>query len=344
MRPIRVLVVDDSPLVRDLLSRGLEVDPEIQVVGQAADPHQARDRILELRPDVLTLDVEMPKMDGVEFLRRLMPRYPLPVVMVSSLTQRGKQTTFEALSAGAVDFVAKPSMGSVNGMLSELRSKVKVASGANVQRPDHSRSAPRREERALPATADRVLAIGASTGGTEALRQLVSQFPPNMVGTVIVQHMPPGFTSMFAQSLDAQCVVTVKEARSGDVIRPGMVLIAPGDLHTTVHRAKDMHVVVCKSGEKVCGHRPSVDMLFKSVAKACGKKAIGVVLTGMGQDGADGMLAMRRSGAKTLAQNRETSVVFGMPKAAYERGGVEELLPLQAIPGKLMRLLAEEDI
>ncbi len=345
---VRVLVVDDSALVREILAKGLALDPEIEVVGSAADPYIARDKIVELNPDVLTLDVEMPRMDGVEFLRRLMPQHPLPVLMVSALTQRGKRITLDALEAGAVDFVSKPASDvahGLNGMLDELRTKVKMAATVNVsawKKNDFQvKPKPLLEAKALEESTDKVIAIGASTGGTEAIRHVLMQLPPDTPGVVIVQHMPAGFTKMFAERLNEQCAMTVKEAEGGDRILRGRVLIAPGDYHMTVHRSGGTYLVKVQSGDKVCGHRPSVEVLMQSVARSVGANSIGVMLTGMGHDGAGGMLAMRQAGARTLAQDEATSVVFGMPKVAWERGGAERLVPLPAIAGSLHHLLAE---
>lgn len=348
-RKIRVLIVDDSALVRQLLAKGLGMDPEIEVVGTASDPYVARDKIVQLKPDVMTLDVEMPRMDGVDFLRRLMPQYPIPVLMVSSLTQRGKQITLDALDAGAVDFVAKPSTDLARGltsMLQDLRAKVKQTSRANVSHWKNKqavRSAPasKASQRALAESTDKVIAIGASTGGTEAIRQMVTQFPVSMPGVVIVQHMPAGFTKMFADRLNQLCAMDVKEAENGDRVMPGRVLVSPGGLHMRVIRSGGIYKVQCETGENVSGHCPSVDVLMNSVAQHVGRNAIGVMLTGMGSDGAAGMLAMRQAGARNLAQDEATSVVFGMPKVAYERGGAERLLPLDRIAPAVIDLLSE---
>ncbi len=348
-RRVRVLVVDDSALVREVLTRGLAMDPDIEVVGSASDPYIARDRIVQLRPDVLTLDVEMPRMDGVEFLRRLMPQYPLPVLMVSALTQQGKQITLEALEAGAVDFVAKPSTDvarGLNDMLRELRMKVKAVSRANVsgwkrERKDHPRPTVH-QTRSLAESTDKVIAIGASTGGTEAIREIITALPPDTPGVVIVQHMPAGFTRMFAERLDAQSAMEVKEAETGDRVRVGRVLIAPGDFHMELVRSGGIYQVQCARGETVCGHRPSVEVLFRSVARAVGANAVGVMLTGMGHDGADGMAAMRKAGARTLAQDEATSVVWGMPREAWVRGGAEKLVPLGRIAQAVRDILEEQ--
>ncbi len=349
-KKIRVLVVDDSALIRQILTKGLSMDPQIDVVGSAIDPYVARDKIIKLRPDVLTLDVEMPRMDGVEFLRKLMPQYPIPVVMVSSLTQRGKQITIEALEAGAVDFVSKPTSNvahGMNSMLSELRKKVKNAAGANVSHwknktPSKPSALTAMPSRALAESTDKVIAIGASTGGTEALKKVVCKFPATAPGVVIVQHMPPGFTKMFAERLNQLCAMEVKEAETGDRIRSGRILIAPGAKQLTVVRSGGMYQVRCEPGEKVSGHCPSVDVMMHSVAKNVGANAIGVMLTGMGSDGAEGMLAMRNAGARNIAQDEASCVVFGMPKVAYEKGGAEKLVPLENIAPKVISMLTEK--
>ncbi len=349
-RTVRVLVVDDSALVRNILSQGLAMDPGIEVVGTASDPYIARDKIVELQPDVLTLDVEMPRMDGVAFLRKLMPQYPIPVVMVSSLTQRGKQITMEALDAGAVDFVAKPTSNvsaGLNAMLMELRSKVKIASTANVSHWKGKRPvAPARTtsigSSALAESTDKVIAIGASTGGTEAIRRVIESFPASTPGTVIVQHMPGGFTKMFADRLNQLCAMQVKEAEHGDRIRTGLILIAPGGRQLEVARSGGFYEVRLGGEEKVSGHCPSVDVMMHSVARHVGPNAIGAMLTGMGQDGANGMLAMRQAGARCIAQDEASSVVFGMPKVAYEKGGAERLVPLDKMAASLLGLLTEK--
>ncbi|MCX8043314.1 MAG: chemotaxis response regulator protein-glutamate methylesterase [Desulfobacterota bacterium] len=347
-KKIRVLIVDDSALVRNILSQGLSQDPGIEVVGTASDPYVARDMIVKYRPDVLTLDVEMPRMDGVEFLRKLMPQYPLPVVMVSALTQRGKQITIEALEAGAVDVVAKPTSNVAQGlqaMMMELRTKIKIASTANVshwksKRSDTQESPPvSTTSKSLAESTDKVIAIGASTGGTEAIKTVITQFPASTPGVVIVQHMPAGFTRAFAERLNTLCLMEVKEAENGDRVMPGRVLIAPGDYHMKVRRSGGFYYVDCVKGEKVNGHCPSVDVLMHSVAEHVGANAVGVMLTGMGGDGADGMVAMRKAGARTIAQDEKTCVVFGMPKVAYERGGAERLVPLDNIAQTVLSYL-----
>jgi len=345
---IRVLVIDDSSLVRNILTMGLNKDPGIEVVGAAADPYIARDQIVQLKPDVLTLDVEMPRMDGVEFLRRLMPQYPLPVVMVSSLTQRGKQITIEALEAGAVDFVSKPTADlarGLEGMMTELCTKVKIASTANVSHWKNKRELlPSQREltapKSLAESTDKVIAIGASTGGTEAIKNVISRLPATTPGIVIVQHMPAGFTKMFADRLNSICPMQVKEAETGDRVMAGRVLIAPGEKHLRITRSGGFYKVNCQPNEKVSGHCPSVDVLMKSVAEHVGSNAVGVMLTGMGADGANSMVEMRKAGARTLAQDEKSCVVFGMPNEAFKRGGAEKLVPLDNIASEILKILS----
>ncbi|NCP77855.1 MAG: chemotaxis response regulator protein-glutamate methylesterase [Desulfuromonadales bacterium] len=348
-RPIRVLVVDDSALVRNILSQGLNLDPGIEVVGTASDPYQARDKIVQLRPDVLTLDVEMPRMDGVAFLRKLMPQYPLPVVMVSSLTQRGKQITIDALDAGAVDFVSKPTSNvasGLNAMIGELRVKVKIASSANVShwkgKSIEARPQTLVGSKALAESTDKVIAIGASTGGTEAIRKVITKFPATTPGVVIVQHMPAGFTKMFSDRLNQLCAMEVKEATDGDRVRNGLILIAPGGMQMKVVRSGGFYHVKCGGTDKVSGHCPSVDVMMNSVAEQVGANAVGSMLTGMGGDGSDGMLAMRKAGARCVAQDEASCVVFGMPKVAFEKGGAERLVPLDSMAQSLLNLLTEK--
>lgn len=347
VKVIKVLVVDDSALVRSILQAGLDADSGIEVVGTASDPYSARDKIVELKPDVLTLDVEMPRMDGVEFLRKLMPQYPVPVVMVSSLTERGKRITIEAMEAGAVDFVAKPKANiaeGLQGMMNQLRTKVKVASMANVShwknKPVMLGSGKVAEYAALAESTDKVIAIGASTGGTEALRCVITELPRSTPGVVVVQHMPAGFTNIFAQRLDGLSQMQVKEAVDGDRIMTGRVLIAPGGKHMEVIRSGGEYRVRVSAGELCCGHCPSVEVMMNSVARNVGANAVGVMLTGMGRDGAMGMKAMRDAGAYCMAQDEASSVVFGMPKEAYECGGAQILLPLDKIARKVLDVLS----
>ena len=321
MRKIRVLVIDDSLLFREVLSRGLAADPAIEVIATAVDPFDARDKIIRHNPDVLTCDVEMPKMNGIEFLRRLLPQYPIPAIVITTIGN----SVFEAMAVGAVDFVTKPdvrSPGSVERFIDDLIAKVKTAVHANV---GHVRPT----AGATPAIAgtvvkNRIIAIGASTGGTEAIFSLVKGFPPNMPGIVIVQHIPPVFSKLFAERLNNQTPFLVKEAITGDTIEPGKILIAAGDKHMRVKKAGGGYIVDCFAGDKVSGHCPSVDVLFESVAQAAGSSAIGVILTGMGYDGAKGLLSMRRAGAHTFGQNETTCVVYGMPKVAHNIGAVEK--------------------
>ncbi len=343
---IKVLVVDDSALARKILTDGLSRDPEIEIIGSAPDVYVARDKIVYQNPGVLTLDVEMPRMDGVEFLRRLMPQYPVPVVMVSALTSPGAKVTLEALDYGAIDFVAKPSTSFGNkleDMLDELITKIKIASTIDVSRWKGHRNpvALRPVGNVLTGSTDKVLGLGASTGGTIALRTMIEAFPADMPGTVVVQHMPPKFTKMFADKLHSISRVEVKEAEDHDRVLKGRVLIAPGGMQMTVIRSGGRYLVRVREGEKVNGHAPSVDVLFHSIAEHAGSNSLGVILTGMGRDGAEGMLAMRQNGARTLAQDERTSVVFGMPKEAFQCGGAEKLASIEDMTTEVVRLLRE---
>jgi len=341
-RNIRVLVVDDSAVVRTVLREGLSRDPRIEVVGTARDAYEARDQIVRLRPDVMTLDVEMPRMDGVNFLRRLMPQYPLPVVMVSSATQKGQAVTLAALEAGAVDFVAKPSrqmsMG-VEQMMVELRTKVKIASTANVahwkfkRQPVHTSATSRFRP-------DTLVALGASTGGTEAIRTVLTDLPADFPPVLIVQHMPAGFTRTFASLLNEVSSMQVREAEQDDVLVPGRALVAPGGMQVRVVRRGGKLMVEYAGSKRVNGHCPSVDVMMWSAAKACSKNCMGVLLTGMGADGARGMLAIRQAGGPTVAQDEETSVVFGMPREAWQIGGAEVLKPIGRVAEHLIETLS----
>ncbi len=341
MKTIRVLVVDDSLMFRRLLIQGLSADPGIEVVAAVEDVYAARDAILKYKPDVMTLDVEMPKMNGIEFLRRLMPQYPMPVVMISSLNNK----VFDALEAGAVDFVNKPSNltpEQMNEFLTqELVAKVKIASTAKVGKLKRVENPADVKHVAPVGGKDRVVAIGASTGGTEAIFEVVRRFKKDIPGVVVVQHMPPGFTQMYAERLNNQCEVAVKEAQTGDKVLPGRVLIAPGDRQMRLVRVGNDYQVECRGTEKVSGHCPSVDVLFRSVAKAAGSKAVGVILTGMGGDGAKGLLEMRNAGAMTVGQDKASCVVYGMPKVAYEIGAVQQQASITAIAGKVYSLLSK---
>lgn len=331
VKKIRVLVVDDSILFRETLARGISEDFGIEVVGTASDPFMARDKILELEPDVLTLDVEMPRMNGIEFLRKLMPQYPLPVVVVSAVSSN----VFDALDAGAVDFVTKPNSrnpGALNAFINELIIKIKIASTAKVGHFKRENSAIKTSGKRGVFKEDAIIAIGASTGGTEAIYSVIKAFSRDMPGVVIVQHMPSVFTRMYAERLNNSCSMEVKEAEDGDIVKAGRVLIAPGDYQMELKKDNECYYVKCYRGGKVSGHCPSVDVLFNSVAAAAGKNAIGVILTGMGSDGAKGLLSMKRNGAYTIGQDEKTCVVYGMPMVAFNIGAVERQVPLDRIP------------
>jgi two-component system chemotaxis response regulator CheB len=341
--PIKVLIVDDSALMRRLLSLILAADPEIQVVGAAADPLVARDMIKSLQPDVLTLDVEMPRMDGLTFLRNLMRLRPMPVVMVSSLTERGAEATLSALALGAIDFVAKPKLDVAHGLAEigdEIIAKVKVAARARpVALQAHALAAASPTTGPLlRTTTDRVIAIGASTGGTEAIACVLSTLPADSPGIVIAQHIPAEFSRRFAERLDGCSALTVSEAHDGDPVLIGHAYVAPGSQHLRVVRRGARYVCSLGDDELVNRHRPSVDVLFHSVAEHVGANAIGVMLTGMGADGADGLGAMRAKGAPTIAQDRESSVVWGMPGEAVKRGAVDHVLALDEIAARLISL------
>ena len=310
----------------------------LEVVATAANPYEARDAIIEYSPDVMTLDIELPRMNGIDFLRKLMPQYPIPTVVISALSDK----VFDALSAGAVEFVSKPSGMDAEQIQhfirKELSVKLKLASTINLS----GLKKPHTDVKILSGNIkkrDSVIAIGASTGGTEAIYEVVKRFRPDIAGTVIVQHMPPGFTKMYAKRLDEQCVVKVKEAMTGDRVIPGQVLIAPGDAHMRIVRVNGEYQVECRTGQRVSGHCPSVDVLFESVAKAAGNNAIGIILTGMGKDGADGLLEMRRAGAGTIGQDEESCVVYGMPKVAYDIGAVEYQESLTNITQRIYSML-----
>jgi len=323
MRKIRVLVVEDSMFFRELLVKNLNTDPALEVVASARDPFEARDMIVKYKPDVMTLDIEMPKMNGIEFLKKLMPQYPMPVVMLSSLSDK----VFDALNAGAVDFVAKPALTDKKKLeefiSKELPVKIKIASTAKIGNIKKT-VVPTLTENLSNDNKELILAIGASTGGTEAIAAILKDFGPDIPGTVIVQHMPAGFTEMYAKRLNDQCRVQVKEAKNGDRVLPGQVLIAPGgECQMRLIKANGVYQVEIKPGPKVSGHCPSVDVLFESVAKSAKNRALGIILTGMGGDGAKGLLEMRKAGARTIGQDESTCVVYGMPKVAFDIGAVE---------------------
>ncbi len=338
-KKISVIVVDDSALMRQILSTMLNSDPDIEVVATAPDPVIARRKIRELNPDVITLDVEMPKMDGLTFLEKIMALRPMPVVMVSTLTQEGAGLTLQALEIGAVDFVAKPTGDQREGMeqkSQEIIRKVKIAASAKVSQ----KVAIPKKRVSLGSSGyfsnEKLIAIGASTGGVEAIREIITQFPSNTPPILIAQHMPANFTEQFANRLNSQCAVNVFEAQDGQRIMPGNVYIAPGSHHLRLDRSGAHFVCRLDDGPLVSGHKPSVDVLFNSMAQTAKEKAIGVILTGMGSDGAEGMLAMREAGAETLGQDEASCVVYGMPRAAFEKGGVERQLPLTKIASHLV--------
>jgi len=340
---IKVLIVDDSATARAVIKDILSTAHDIEVIGAAPDAYTARDRIVELKPDVICLDVEMPRMDGITFLKKLMQYFPTPVIMVSSLTREGAKTTLEALEAGAIDFVAKPHSNIYDGaeeIRKELIEKVRMASKARVlQRKVFTPQSKIYSGNAMHETTKKLIAIGASTGGTEALKDVLVKLPPITPGIVVVQHMPPNFTKAFADRLNSICAMEVKEAENGEFIETGKVLIANGAYHMVVRRSGARYTVELGGGEKVSGHKPSVDVLFNSVAKNVGANALGVILTGMGSDGAKGMLNMKTSGAKTIAQDEKSCVVFGMPKVAIELGGVDKIVPLDRISDEMIKTI-----
>jgi len=343
-RKIRVLIVDDSAIVRKMLTEALASEPDLEVVGTAPDPFIARDKIQTLHPDVLTLDIEMPRMDGLTFLGKLMRFHPLPVIVISSLGQASSRTAIEALQNGAVEVLAKPGGPySVGELKHDLPQKVRAAANARLTRRTADMLAPRPAAPALVVpgvSSDALIAIGASTGGTEAISQLLAGMPEYTPGMVIVQHIPPVFSTAFANRLNDLCRVRVKEAAEGDRVQPGQVLIAPGNFHMTVSKRGGEYRVSIQDGPRVCYQRPSVDVLFDSVAESAGKNAIGVILTGMGADGAQGLLKMKRAGARTIAQDEASCVVFGMPREAIRLGAAEHVLPLSRIASEVMSLTA----
>jgi two-component system, chemotaxis family, protein-glutamate methylesterase/glutaminase len=345
---IRVLIVDDSALVRQTLSQVLSTDPAIEVIATASDPFVAAERISEQMPDVITLDIEMPRMDGLTFLRKIMAQHPIPVVVCSSLAEEGAQTTLKALEYGAVEIIAKPRLGSKQ-FLEESRvllcQAVRAAAAARLRAtaPSHvvepkltADAILTRGTSAMLETTEKVVVIGASTGGTEALRSLLEAMPLDAPGIVIVQHMPEMFTRAFAQRLDSLCRISVKEAEPNDTVLRGRALIAPGNHHALLKRSGARYYVDIKDGPLVSRHRPSVDVLFRSAARYAGPNAVAAILTGMGDDGASGMLEMKLAGAVTIAQDEATSVVFGMPNEAIKRGAVDMILPLPQIAGSLL--------
>ncbi|GHV48897.1 chemotaxis response regulator protein-glutamate methylesterase of group 2 operon [Clostridia bacterium] len=360
-RKIRVLIVDDSMMFRNTISAALSVDSDFEVVGMAADPFEAKDRITELHPDVITLDVEMPKMNGIEFLKRLLPQYPIAAVVVTSSAVKA----FDAISVGAVDLLNKPTRGGMPEFAEQLRAMVKSAATAKVIVPKNAAvpavaaspavaAKPAVHEKP-PATSPKpivsrisdkpidmvknahtLIALGASTGGTEALAEVLTVLPADMPGIVVVQHMPAGFTKMYADRLNRQCKMSAKEAEDGDRVKQGQIIIGAGDFHLRVEKDLRGYYVTCRRGEKISGHCPSVDAMFESVAKSCGANAIGAILTGMGADGAQGLLQLRKAGGYTFGQDKESCVVYGMPMVAFNNGAVCKQLPLQSIAAAIV--------
>jgi two-component system chemotaxis response regulator CheB len=342
---IRVLVVDDSAVVRKVFTEELSQERGIEVVGTAVDPYVARDKIVKLKPDVITLDIEMPRMDGLTFLKKLMKYYPLPVVVVSSLTPKGGKLAMQALSLGAVEVISKPSASySVGDMTVQLADKIRAVAHVNVKKgvQDDQPSGPVKVElssRALAVTTNKLIAIGASTGGTEAIKTVLSSMPPNSPAILIVQHMPANFTTSFAERLDSLCALKVKEAENGESAASGKALIAPGNYHMLLRRSGANYYVQVKDGPLVHHQRPSADVLFKSVADYAGANAVGIILTGMGADGANGLLRMKQVGAKTVAQDEQSCVVFGMPKEAINLGAVDKVVSLKNIAKSSLEMI-----
>lgn len=342
---IKVLVVDDSAIVRKVFSEQLSKQKGIMVVGTAQDPYVARDKIVQLKPDVITLDIEMPRMDGITFLRKLMKYFPLPVIIVSSLTTKGSKLALEALSIGALEVISKPdSAYSVGDMSLQLAEKIRAVNGARLSMPAPNKEAVDKplkvlNSRALAATTNKIIAIGASTGGTEAIKNVLTRLPQNSPGVVVVQHMPAKFTTSFSERLDELCQMSVAEAKDGDTVTNGRVLIAPGNFHMIFKRSGARYYVVIKKGPLVHYQRPAVDILFKSVARYAGANAIGIILTGMGKDGADGMLEMKNAGAINIAQDEKSCVVFGMPKEAINIGAVDHVLDINSVANKAISFL-----
>ncbi len=341
---IRVLITDDSILFRNVLKNELSKDQSIEIVGMAADPIEAMEKIKLLNPDILTLDIEMPKMDGLTFIKKLMSERPMKVVLVSSMNI----SVFDALQSGAVDFVRKPDMSSNNDLQSfiqELKTKIKIASIAKLVNYQGLTKAKdiKEEPKKIILTAkletSKIIAIGASTGGTEAILKILKELPATAPPILITQHMPPGFTKMYAERLNRICSMEVREAADGDRVKKGLALVAPGDKHMRLRKDEEGYYVECKKGEKVSGHCPSVDVLFDSVAEIAGKKAVGIILTGMGKDGASGLMNMKKAGAFTIGQDEKTSVVYGMPMVAYNIGAVQVQAPIDAISSILFKYL-----
>ncbi|MDR1871718.1 MAG: chemotaxis response regulator protein-glutamate methylesterase [Deltaproteobacteria bacterium] len=339
---IKVLVVDDSAIVRKIFTEQLSKARDIEVIGAAPDPYVARDMILKLAPDVLTLDIEMPRMDGITFLKKIMAYHPLPVIIVSSLTPKGSAMALEAMDCGAVEVLAKPSGSfSVGEMGAQLAEKIRAAAHVRVMKRVPTEAGPMAANRgaAITQTTNKVIAIGSSTGGTEALRDILTRLPADTPGIVVAQHMPANFTKAFADRLNNLCKIRIKEGEENDSVVPGICLIAPGNFHMLLHRSGARYFVQIKTGPMVHHQRPAVDVLFKSVAKYAGANAVGVVLTGMGSDGAEGIKIMKEAGAKTLAQDEASSIVFGMPKEAIKTGCVDKVVSLRNMPQGILDMV-----
>lgn len=336
-KAIKVLIVDDSAVSREIINRGISSDSGIKVVATAEEPFDARDKILRYQPDVMICDIEMPKMNGIEFVRQLLPQYSIPVIMVTAVND----AVFDAINAGAVDFVSKPHMQSarsVENFIIELIEKIKIAAGSRVSKIKVDMPAKVASAQQKYINTRQVIAIGASTGGTEAIYSILKSLPTNVPGIIITQHIPPIFSNMFAQRLNNFTSFSVKEAKTGDYLGQGKVLVAPGDQHIKIKRVGNKYKVICFEGEKVSGHCPSVDVLFESVAEEAGEYGVGIILTGMGYDGAKGLLSMRQKGARTIGQDEKSSIVYGMPKVAFNIGAVEKQLFLEDIPKILYTL------
>lgn len=337
-KPIKVLIVDDSAVVRHAFSTHLKKEPDIEIVGTAPDPYVARDKIVQLKPDVVLLDVEMPRMDGISFLRKLMRYFPLPVIIISSLTTSGSAMALEAIEAGAVEVMCKPRNAySVGELTLELSDKIRAAARAQISALTVAVPQTPIVRTALSATTNKIIAIGASTGGTQAITNVLTRFPHNAPGTVIVQHMPPKFTKSFADRLNTLCDIHVKEAEDGDAVVPGTALIAPGNFHMILKRSGARYYVQVKDGPRICRQRPAVELLFKSVAKVAGANAAAALLTGMGKDGAAGLLEMKEAGAWTIAEHEKSCVVYGMPREAVALNAHQEILMLDKIAESLLK-------
>lgn len=343
-KKIKVLIVDDSAVVRKVFREELSRDKDLEVVGTAPDPYVARDKIVKLKPDVITLDIEMPRMDGLTFLKKLMKFYPMPVIIVSSLTKKSGRLAMEALSIGALEVISKPSSAySVGEMSVQLIDKIKAVAGVKVESKREIKVSADKPlkvaTKALSVTTNKIIVIGASTGGTEALRVVLSSMPPNAPGILVVQHMPAHFTTSFAERLNELSMITVKEAKDGDSVVNGLALIAPGNYHMLLKRSGARYYVQIKTGPLVHHQRPAADVLFHSVANYAGRNSVGAVLTGMGSDGAQGLLKMREAGARTVVQDEKSCIIFGMPKEAIKLGAAEKVVPLQNIAGTALKMV-----